>query len=366
MSQSYNYPSSSASANPSVSGNGAAIPTSSTLVAGKDPGGLQKPVAVDSGGNIIIGSSALPTGAATAAKQDTGNTSLSSIDGKLPTGLTITSLRLLVDGSGVTQPISATVLPLPTGASTASLQTSGNATLTAIAGQLPATLGQKVMASSLAVTLASDQSTLPVSLASSPLPTGGATSALQTTGNTSLASIDTKTPALVSGRVPVDGSAVTQPISAASLPLPSGAATSALQSTISGQLPATLGQKVKASSLAVTLASDQGNLAVTQGGKAVSNAPVYNDYTSTPVTSASYVQVVASTTSAATLVEIFDSSGQPVYLAVGGSGSEVNQLIVYPGGNGQVPLAIAAGSRISLKSVSTSNTVGFITINLYG
>jgi len=36
------------------------------------------------------------------------------------------------------------------------------------------------------------------------LPTGAATSALQTTGNTSLASIDSKTPALVSGRQPVE------------------------------------------------------------------------------------------------------------------------------------------------------------------
>ena len=38
-------------------------------------------------------------------------------------------------------------------------------------------------------------------------------------------------PALVSGRVPVDGSGVTQPVSAASLPLPTGASTSALQTT---------------------------------------------------------------------------------------------------------------------------------------
>lgn len=45
------------------------------------------------------------------------------------------------------------------------------------------------------------------------LPTGAATAANQTTGNTSLSSIDTKTPALVTGRVPVDGSGVTQPVS---------------------------------------------------------------------------------------------------------------------------------------------------------
>ncbi len=87
---------------------------------------------------------------------------------------TVTNGRMLVDGSGVTQPVSAAALPLPTGA---------------------------------------------------------ATEARQATGNASLASIDAKAPALVSGRVPVDGSAVTQPVSAAALPLPSGAATSAKQDT---------------------------------------------------------------------------------------------------------------------------------------
>jgi hypothetical protein len=40
-----------------------------------------------------------------------------------------------------------------------------------------------------------------------------ATAQRQDTGNTSLSSIDTKTPALVSGRVPVDGSGVIQPVS---------------------------------------------------------------------------------------------------------------------------------------------------------
>jgi len=45
------------------------------------------------------------------------------------------------------------------------------------------------------------------------LPTGAATSAAQTTGNSSLSSIDGKLPALVSGRVPIDGSGVTQPVS---------------------------------------------------------------------------------------------------------------------------------------------------------
>lgn len=65
------------------------------------------------------------------------------------------------------------------------------------------------------------------------------------------------------GALKVDNSGVTQPVSAASLPLPTGAATSALQSTISGQLPASLGQKAMAASLACTLASDQSAIPVT-------------------------------------------------------------------------------------------------------
>jgi len=44
-------------------------------------------------------------------------------------------------------------------------------------------------------------------------PTGAATATNQTSGNASLTSIDGKTPALVGGRVPVDGSGVTQPVS---------------------------------------------------------------------------------------------------------------------------------------------------------
>lgn len=149
-----------------------------------------------------IGICALVTTAAPSYSNNTYNT----------LSLTLTGL-LRVDGSGVTQPISAASLPLPAGASTAALQTSGNATLTAITGQLPTTLGQKTSANSLAVVIASDN-TVAISAASLPLPTGAATSALQTSGNSTLTSI-------------------------------------------SGQLPTTLGSKVSASSLAVVLASDE-------------------------------------------------------------------------------------------------------------
>lgn len=107
-------------------------------------------------------------------------------------------------------------------------------------------------------TVAVTQSTTPwvVSAASLPLPTGAATSALQTTGNASLASIDTKltSPLSVTGpltdaqlralAVPVSGTIsvsnfpATQPISAVSLPLPTGAATEATLSSLNTKVTA--------------------------------------------------------------------------------------------------------------------------------
>jgi hypothetical protein len=64
-----------------------------------------------------------------------------------------------VDGSAVTQPMSAAALPLPTGAAT-------EATAVAASAKLPASLGQKAMAASLPVVIASDQGTVPVLLTS--------------------------------------------------------------------------------------------------------------------------------------------------------------------------------------------------------
>jgi hypothetical protein len=87
---------------------------------------------------------------------------------------------------------------LPTGASTSALQTTGNTSLSSIDGKIPA-LGQALMTGSLPVVLASNQSAIPVTQSgvwSLSLPAGASTAALQTTGNASLASIDSKTPAL--------------------------------------------------------------------------------------------------------------------------------------------------------------------------
>lgn len=152
--------------------------------------------------------------------------------------------------------------------------------------------------------------------------------------------------------------------------LPTGASTLAEQqtqsstlSTISGKLPATLGQTTKSGSLSVTVSSDQ-TLDVKQSGRSKVEQ-LFNDYASSNVTTSAYVQLVASTSAAASKVEIFDSSGECMILAVGGAGSEVDQLYIFPGGNGPVSLTIPAASRISVKAKTGTASEGYLAINLY-
>lgn len=102
------------------------------------------------------------------------------------------SSPVVISSDQSTLPISAAALPLPTGASTSALQTTGNTSLSSIDTKTPA-LGQALAAASVPIVLTASQLT---TLTPPAAITGFATSALQTTGNTSVASIDTKTPAL--------------------------------------------------------------------------------------------------------------------------------------------------------------------------
>lgn len=124
-----------------------------------------------------------------------------------------------------------------------------------------------------------------------PLPTGASTAALQTSGNASLTSIDTKLPSLDGGYVPVTiknssieisndaGNPVpvsgtfwqaTQPVSAVSLPLPTGAATESTLSALSAKFSA-LGQKVMTASVPVVLSSDHSDIVTKEQGASFSN-----------------------------------------------------------------------------------------------
>ncbi len=134
-------------------------------------------------------------------------------------------------------------------------------------------------------------------------------------------------------------------------------------------LPTSLGQKTSANSLAVVIASDQSTLTVTSSSTSGSiskvNTPIYSDYVSVPVTTAAYVQLVASTATQAQQIEIIDTSGQFLYLAFGAAASEVDQFIISPGGNGRFPLLVPASTRISIKAIDASATTGAIAVNFY-
>lgn len=191
MSQNYVYPSSS---DVTITGignpTGLPVPADAIYIAGKDPSGNLHGVAVDSAGDLIV-SPLTNTSVVKAQLQDNNGAAVvlgqALMATSLPVAIASNQSAIPVSQSGTwnINNISGTI-SLPTGASTSALQST-------ISGQLPATLGQKASAASLAVVIASDQSTLPVSASALPLPSGAATSALQTTGNTSLASIVTNT-----------------------------------------------------------------------------------------------------------------------------------------------------------------------------
>lgn len=112
------------------------------VISGAGGGGLTDAELRATPVDVAVTTSALPTGAATAAKQDVGNTSVASVDGKLPAlvggripvdvtepvSVDDNGGSLTVDGTvavsnfPATQPVSAASLPLPTGAATEAKQ----------------------------------------------------------------------------------------------------------------------------------------------------------------------------------------------------------------------------------------------------
>jgi len=253
--------------------------------------------------NVSVTSSVLPTGAATDTKQDIGNTSLASIDGKVPSGLTVSSTRLLTDGSGVTQPISAASLPLPAGAATES-------TLSTLSGKVPSGL------------------------------------------------------TITSTRLLVDGSGVTQPISGsvtANIGTTNGLALDARVSTSQPR------KMQDGSGNDLTSASVGSNRALHVENVGYANAEfARNDYSSVNVTTSAYVTLIASTATEYHEIQIFDSSGQTLKLATGAAASEVDKIIIPPGGTNPIKLRIASGTRISIKAVSATASVGEIDVQLLG
>jgi hypothetical protein len=400
----YKYPAAGgASSNASVGLAGSVAPTSATEVAGKSPSGKLVPFAVDESGNETPN---LSPGAATSANQATEITALQAIQSQTNGAATAanqttgnTSLATIAANTGTADTILSTIATNTTGAATAANQTSGNASLATIATNsgTQATAANQASGNTSLATIATNTS----GASTAALQTSGnaslttiatnsgtqATAANQTSGNTSLATIATNT-SNTQGTVAAGAAATKADLTAgiynSTLPTLTTGQQAALQSDSNGRLlvgsiasalPA--GANLIGSTTSRT-ADGAGNLIGSQtnstqislnvrtaGRQIVSSALFRQVYSTTSVTTAAYTQVIASTPSITNEVEIFDSSGQTLTLAIGASGSEVNQIYIFPGGNGRVPLFIPGGTRVSIKAISANAVAGEIDINFY-
>lgn len=91
-----------------------------------------------------------------------------------------------------------------------------------------------------------------------------------------------------------------------------------------------------------------------------------NDYSSTNVTTAAYVELVAALSNNVSEVEIFDSSGETLVLALADAGNEADEFYIIPGGNGRMKALLPKGARLSIKAISGNATTGELIINMWG
>lgn len=209
-----------------------------------------------------------------------------------------------------TQAVSASALPLPNGAATSALQSSGNSILTSIANALGGTLATSITNFPTSFQVSNFPSSFQISNfpASQPV-TGTFWQATQ--------------PVSIAGSVGVTGTfwQATQPVSLSSVPLPTGAATETTLNTLATRTPA-LGQATMANSRPVVIASDQTpiktlNDEIYVTGAATQTAIVNNILTNpsgaTPTDTMGYksssVQIISTATAG---TYIFEQSGDGI------------------------------------------------------
>jgi len=98
------------------------------------------------------------------------------------------------------------------------------------------------------------------------------------------------------------------------------------------------------------------------------NATLYTDSgtgVTVTFTTSAWLQLVASLSQAVNFIEIFDSTGFTARLGTGAAASEADLLLDVPGGNGHIPVFIAAGTRISLRPLTTPPAGSEVVINFY-
>ncbi len=281
--------------------------------------------------------------------------------------------------------ISGTI-SLPTGASTEAKQDTGNTSLASIDSKF-GTLGQKNMAGSAPVTIASNQSAIPASQSGNwnildisgtiSLPTGASTLTAQNTGNASLSSLDTKAvqEALNYGVATGALRVAAQPGNASGI-ADFNAGTTGAQTPRASVNITRNGTELSyntgasdANTQRVVLADEskaaRGLAAIQLTSSSV--FPYYQDFSSATLPTATWTQVIASLGSDVNWISVSNNSSSFIQLGVGAGASEVEWFRIPPGGvPSGIPLRIASGSRIAIKAATADITDGFLSISVLG
>lgn len=227
-----------------------------------------------------------------------------------------------------------------------------------LAGLDPAVLGQDTMANSLPVVLASDQTTIPVTVSQ-------ADDSIAVYGNDGTTNRVLKTDAAGELQIDVLSSA-----------LPSGAATETTLAAIKTAVEL-IDNTVSGSELQVDIVASLPAGTATIGKVDVNTLSVVDlldagilDTSSTNIagSASSPTQVVASTAAAVKKLQILDTTGAFIGLYTGAVASEVLQLVIGPGSDQTIEHSIPASTRISLKRLDSTTAVssGIVAINFIG
>lgn len=91
------------------------------------------------------------------------------------------------------------------------------------------------------------------------------------------------------------------------------------------------------------------------------------NYANTNVTSSAYVQLFLSTSISVSKLQISDSSGDIIKLAIGASGSQTDICTNAISATTVVPIYLPAGTTIWVKSINQSTiSSGYLTVSLLG
>lgn len=319
-----------------VQGFGAAgTPTGDVLTVQGDPAGTPIP---------ISGTISLPTGAATAAKQDTGNASLSSIAAtvsaisalQLPAALVSGRLDVNLGAVGVTVPVSGTFWQATQPVSGPLTDTQLRASAVSVSGPLTDT---QLRASAV-----------PVSAASLPLPTGAAT-------ETTLAKLTQTQGSATSGQSgPLAQAAVTT-----SAPTYSDGTTAPLSLTAGGALRvAAIGSTVNPASINITTRDLASTSTSGQNGQTiVTGTPTANSAATFALQGVSTIRPQVSGTWTGTLTSELSMDGGTTYYPIAAhlTGTPLSTSTFTANGQGSVNVGSATHYRLRATAAITGTAV---------